>query len=239
MTREIWLQTHPYLRPVAELVADVERAAAGIGAPSARIPDWNAYRADFLAGVSLLSSTNVAIDLEPAELITEQIVARLPPRTMSPGLLRLVSWTATARYLRPVMTAFDAWRDEERWLRPNCPMCASLPAMAQLVGADPGRKRLLACGCCGTRWQFARTGCPFCGTNAQRLASLTVDTEPGLRIDYCESCRGYLKTYDGEGNEVLWISDWSTFHLDLIAHNHDLKKLAASLYDFGPTIVGR
>jgi len=236
MTREGWLQTHTYLRPVAELAAEVERAAAGIDVPRVPIPDWNAYRADFLAGVSLLSSTHVAIDLEPAGQMTAQIVERLAPRPMSEGLSRFASWVATARFLQPVVAAFDSWRDEDRWLRPHCPTCASLPAMAQLVGADPGRKRLLVCGCCRTRWQFARTGCPYCGTNAQRLASLSVEGEANLRIDHCESCRGYLKTYDGEGNEALLLADWSSLHLDLIAHDRGLKKLAASLYEFEPAL---
>ena len=95
-----------------------------------------------------------------------------------PGLLRYLAWTAMARFLRPVVNAFDGWRDEDRWLRRYCPTCGSLPAMAQLVGADPGRKRLLSCGCCGTRWQFKRTGCPFCETDAQRLASVTIEGEP-------------------------------------------------------------
>ena len=119
-----------------------------------------------------------------------------------PGLLRYVVWTAMARFLRPVVDAFDGWRDEDRWLRRYCPTCGSLPAMAQLVGADPGRKRLLSCGCCGTRWQFKRTGCPFCdGQDEHRLMAMAVEGEGGLRIDYCEACGGYLKTYDGEGNE--------------------------------------
>jgi FdhE protein len=230
--RDSWLQTHPYLRPIAEIAADVERAAAGVEVPQARLPDWNDYRADFAGGVSLLSSSNVAIDLEPAERMAAQIADRLSPRPVSPGLLRMVSWTATRRFLRPVMMAFDSWRDEDRWLRPHCPTCASLPVMAQLIGGDPGRKRLLACGSCGTRWQFARTGCPFCGTNAQRLTSLAIDGEPGLRIDHCESCDGYLKTYDGEGNEALMLADWSTLHLDLLAQDRGLKKRTASLYEF-------
>jgi FdhE protein len=106
--------------------------------------------------------------------------------------------------------------------------------MAQLVGADPGRKRLLSCGCCGTRWQFKRTGCPFCDTDSQRLASVAIEGEPVLRIDHCESCGGYLKTYNGEGNETLLLSDWSSLHLDLIAHDRGLKRLASSLYQFEP-----
>ena len=30
------------------------------------------------------------------------------------------------------------------------------------------------------------------------------------------------------------LSDWSSLHLDLIAHDRGLKRLAASLYEFEP-----
>jgi FdhE protein len=154
----------------------------------------------------------------------------------SPGLLRYLGWTVMARYLLPVVEASGAWRDDERWLRKYCPTCGSSPAMAQLIGADPGRRRLLSCGCCGTRWQYKRTGCPFCESDSQRLASVTVEGEAGLRIDYCESCRGYLKTYDGQGNEAILLSDWTSLHLDLLAHDRGLKQLAVSLYELGPLL---
>jgi FdhE protein len=60
---------------------------------------------------------------------------------------------------------------------------------------------------------------------------VTVEGEGGLRIDYCESCRGYLKTYDGEGNEAVMLVDWTSIHLDVIARDRGLKRLAASLYE--------
>ena len=154
----------------------------------------------------------------------------------SPGLLRYLGWTAAARYFAPLVTAFDAWRDDEKWLRPYCPACGSAPAMAQLLGVDPGRKRLLACGCCGSRWQFRRTACPFCQSDSQRIASVAIEGEAGLRIDYCDSCSGYLKTYDGHGNEALLLSDWTSLHLDLIAQERGLKRLAVSLYEFEPAL---
>jgi FdhE protein len=150
----------------------------------------------------------------------------------APGLLRYVGWIAMARYLSPLVAAFDRWRDEEKWLRNYCPTCGSPPAMAQLVGVDPGRLRLLSCGCCGTRWRFGRTGCPFCEGDSQRLSALTVQGEGGLRIDHCSSCRGYIKTYDGQGNEPVLLSDWTSLHLDLVAQDRGLKRLATSLYDF-------
>ena len=275
MTQQVWLETHSYLRPLADLAADVDRSAAGLEVGSAGIPVWDDYRPDFLAGVSLLSSGGTSVNLEPGGQLAAALIARLASASTNwladqaraldadlnsapyaarriadfligdeavtppfPGLLRYLGWTAMARYLRPVVHDFAGWRDEDRWLRRYCPTCGSLPSMAQLVGADPGRKRLLSCGCCGTRWQFTRTACPFCEANSQRLASLAIEGEPRLRIDHCEACRGYLKTYDGEGDESLLLADWSSLHLDLIAQDRGLKRLAASLFDPGTLAPG-
>ena len=149
-----------------------------------------------------------------------------------PGLLRYLGWTALARFLYPLRDAFGTWREEEQWLRSYCPTCGTLPAMAQLVGSDPGRLRLLFCGCCGTRWRFSRVGCPFCqNANDHRLSALTIEGEKYLRIDYCQSCQAYLKTYDGVGSETLFLADWTSLHLDIIARDHGLKRLTASLYE--------
>jgi len=275
MTQDLWLEAHSYFRPLAELSAQVDRAAAGIEVLNARIPDWEDYRADFLAGVPLLHST-AAVDLEPGgrmtvallgilvsetssaklaaearvldtELRREPQVSRriadflLGDETLRPpflGLLRYLAWTATARFLLPLVKAFDSWRDEERWLRSYCPTCGSLPAMAQLVGVDPGRLRLLSCGCCRTRWRYRRIGCPFCeSADDHRLSALAIEGEKYLRIDYCQFCRAYLKTYDGEGNETLFLADWTSLHLDLIACDRGLKRLASSLYELLPAHI--
>lgn len=104
--------------------------------------------------------------------------------------------------------------------------------MAQLLGNDPGRVRLLCCGCCGTRWRYRRTACPFCeNEDDHRLASVVIEGEEDLRIDYCESCRGYIKTYNGSGNELLLLADWTSLHLDVIAQDHGLNRFGVSLYE--------
>ena len=141
---------------------------------------------------------------------------------------------ALTRHLRPVVSAFAKWRDEERWLRNTCPVCGALPAMAQLIGVDPGRMRFLACGCCGSRWRYRRTACPFCEADSLRLGIVTVEGEAELRLDYCEACRGYLKTYNGVGREALLLADWTSIHLDLVARERGLKRLATSLYELDP-----
>jgi FdhE protein len=149
-----------------------------------------------------------------------------------PGPLRYLGWTALVRYLRPVVGAFAGWRNEEGWLRRYCPMCGAPPGMAQLVGTDPGRLRLLSCGYCSTRWRYRRTGCPFCEhDDDHRLSVVAVEGEAGLRIDYCEACSGYVKTYAGQGNETFLLADWTSLHLDILARDRGLKRLAGSLYE--------
>ena len=271
MTSDSWLQAHAYLRSVAELSAEVDRVAAGetLQAP---VPDWERYRPEFLAGVTLLQSAEAAIDLEPGGQTAAALIERLALTRSSgyfaaearalhaelqnephagrrmvdlllgdesavplfPGLARYLGWTAMRRFLGPVVLAFNHWRDEEKWRRRYCPTCGSLPAMAQLVGEEHGRQRFLWCGCCGTHWHYTRTCCPFCESDSQRLESVVVEGESGLRIDHCASCGGYIKTYDGHCNEGLLLSDWSSLHLDVLASDRGLKRLAASLYEFEP-----
>ena len=243
MTRDTWLAAHPYLRPVAEVDTLVLAAVAAIDLPVAAVPDWDAYEEDYRAGVPLLESSRAALDLEPPEqavlVLIDTLVASPLPAALTeqfspthPGLFRYLAWSVMVRYLAPVMTAFDAWRDEEHWLRNYCPTCGERPAMAQLLGKEPGRLRKLSCGRCKTRWRYRRTGCPFCdGQHEHRLAVVAVEGEAGLRIDYCETCSGYLKTYDGEGMESVLLADWTSLHLDLIARDRGLKRLAASLYE--------
>jgi len=151
---------------------------------------------------------------------------------MHPGLLRYLGWTALTRFLSPLGDEFGSWRDEAQWLRNYCPTCGSAPAMSQLVGIDPGRMRFLSCGCCGTRWQFRRIGCPYCESgDDHQLSALAIEGEKFLRIDYCQSCGAYLKTYDGTGSEQIFLADWTSLHLDLIARDRGLKRLANSLYE--------
>jgi FdhE protein len=76
-------------------------------------------------------------------------------------------------------------------------------------------------------------GCPFCGVcDDRRLAVLALEGEAGLRIDYCKSCNGYLKTYEGqERGESFLLADWSSLHLDVLARDRGLKRLATSLFE--------
>ena len=249
MTCDTWVARHPYLQPIAAVRAAVDAAASQVATPATREPDWNDYADDFYAGVPLLESDRCAIEVPDPSSIVNRMIGALSSAPMpawlrdqcaalegedaaTQPLFRLLLWAVLARELEPVVSTFDRWRDEDRWLRNYCPTCGAPPAMAQLVGRTEGRLRLLSCGCCGTRWRYRRTGCPFCEpSDDHRLAVVAVQGEDGLRIDYCDRCQGYLKTYDGQGSEAVLLADWTSLHLDLLARERGLKRLAASLYE--------
>jgi FdhE protein len=208
------------LSPVADLLLPLTRTLAALPLPAALVEPCRELEAQ-------LRSEPDAPHLAMAGVLG---TGSLPPAHQ--GLLHYLGWRLLVRSLRPVVRAFGGWRDEERWLRNYCPTCGSPPAMAQLVGKDPGRLRLLSCGCCRTRWRYRRTGCPFCeNRDDHRLSVLDIEGEEGLRIDYCEACRGYLKTYGGEGNESVLLADWTSLHLDIVARDRGLKRLAGSLFE--------
>src|SRR5689334_7690929 len=180
MTREQWLGSHPYLRPLAEFHSALDEAVAAWAPAAAAVPEFEDHRADYAAGVPLLQSSGVVLDLEPAAQLLTPLFARLAARpppgrqaaelraleaelratpdaprralawllgqgdfpSSAPGMLQFAGWHALARFLQPLVQAFGAWRDDERWLRRYCPTCGAPPAMAQLVGNDPGRKRI-------------------------------------------------------------------------------------------------
>lgn len=157
----------------------------------------------------------------------------------NPGLLRFLGWTTLRVALAPALRAYSAWREEaaalggeDPWLRGECPTCGAPPAMAQLIGSEEGRRRVLACGNCGSRWGYRRTGCPFCGNESpDRLGVLELEGEDRLRLDICESCAGYLKTYVGKGEEGTFLADWTTLHLDVLARERGLNRVGGSLYE--------
>jgi FdhE protein len=214
------------LLPAGILVCSLVGALATGAASDPLAADAGALRAE------------LGILADPARGVVDWLLGDAALQPSNPGLLRFLGWTATRRWLQPVVGAFARWRDEERWLRRYCPTCGSPPAMAWLVGVDPGHQRFLACGGCGTRWRYRRTACPFCEHESHRLGVVVVQSEPGFRIDWCEGCRGYLKAYQGQGNEAIGLADWTTLHLDVAAQQRGLQRLAASLYDLDGLLDG-
>lgn len=105
------------------------------------------------------------------------------------------------------------------WNHGYCPVCGSLPSIAELSGQE-GKKHLL-CSLCGNTWTFNRLTCVHCGnTDTETLAYFTSEENPGCRVDTCRACNKYLKVVDRRERDeglMLEIMDIATLHLDLLA----------------------
>ena len=218
------LRTKAHGTPLAAAGAVVLGAVAG-GVAAAPLPSRIA--AGF-AEVARALSTDEARSAAVAWLLAGGDEAAAPVQA---GLLRLVGWAAMGRVLAPLVEPFAAWREEAAWGRPACPTCGQLPVMAQLVTEGEARRRFLVCGCCPTRWPFKRVGCPYCGSEDPARLDVIELGPSGERLDVCEACKGYVKTYVGAGREVLLLADWTTLVLDAMAVERGYARRGASLFD--------
>lgn len=139
-------------------------------------------------------------------------------------LTRKTFW-ATLDKLIPV--ELKVWQKDD-WQGNYCPICGRRPVMAQLKKLNEGRARYLICGGCRTLWNYLRLGCPYCGNkDLERIHILEFDDKRTIRLDVCEVCNAYLKTYGEEDEENIYLRDWTTLHLDLLAEEKNLHKCGA------------
>ncbi|MBI2164500.1 MAG: formate dehydrogenase accessory protein FdhE, partial [candidate division NC10 bacterium] len=117
------------------------------------------------------------------------------------------------------MESLQSLTEDVPWHRPLCPICGSVPSLAELRG-EPGR-RYLRCSLCEGAWRVPRLRCPFCATTDHtRLRYLRIEEDPGMRLDLCDACRRYLKTRIAPGGEAEadpFGRDLATLHLDILA----------------------
>ncbi len=149
--------------------------------------------------------------------------------TVSP-LLAFLIWKLLTKLLASWREDLEQRLPELAWEEPICPLCGAGPSMAQLVRTSTGRKRLLVCGCCAMRWEYKRIGCPHCGNEEQSQLSIIEPEDEPFRIDCCQQCKGYIKTYTGKDGDGLMLADWSSLHLDALAMQQGWQRQAESLY---------
>lgn len=76
-----------------------------------------------------------------------------------------------------------------------CPCCHSPADMSMLV--DKEGRRLLHCSLCGHRWRYARTACPYCGTDkADNIEMMFAEGRQEERAERCLTCDAYLLAVD-------------------------------------------
>lgn len=250
-----WIERHPYLEGLAALHGAVEgqgaarprhdpRPAEEIarGVPLLRSPSLDP--GVFVeAGAILAATAQALLGAELPARLLEQCGALCAQLEDDPAFaVRLVRTAAEMQVAPSSLETFLAWKSLGRALGPSertegwtlncCPTCGALPAMAHLRASDRGRERALACGLCGTRWTYARIGCPYCKSDElQHLGVLEPEDDEGFRIDVCKQCGSYLKTYVGEGGEALALADWTTLHLDAACRERGLRRAGPSLYE--------
>ncbi len=116
----------------------------------------------------------------------------------------------------------------------RCPVCGARPQVSILRPESHGAKRYLMCALCGSEWRYKRVCCPACGEEEfKKLAyHKPPDFElPHVRVEVCESCRGYIKSVDltEYGLAVPVVDELAALPLDVWAVEQGYRKIELNL----------
>ncbi|MCR5439769.1 MAG: formate dehydrogenase accessory protein FdhE [Selenomonas sp.] len=143
---------------------------------------------------------------------------------LNEALVRTLGWQIV-EVLVPAEVKDPVFWQGIGWKRNYCPVCGRQPVLAQLRKEQEGRARVLACDGCHTVWPYARLGCVYCGNDdLKEMHILEPEGESAMRLDVCDKCHAYLKTYNEEGEEEIYLRDWATIHLDFLGEEKSLQK---------------
>ena len=162
----------------------------------------------------------------------EAFAALCEQHALNEGFIRSTIWRMIAALVPAELKEPDGWnpdRDRPRFRENYCPVCGRRPVLAELRKYREGRTRDLICGGCGTRWLYARVGCVYCGNeNLEKMHTLEPTDSDLMRLDICDVCDSYIKTYRGPANgsdaDAIYRQDWASVHLDLLAEEKGLHK---------------
>ncbi|MGH2817216.1 MAG: formate dehydrogenase accessory protein FdhE [Actinomycetota bacterium] len=158
-----------------------------------------------------------------------------------PALLdpRLAFWIRVAA--GPILESAAGRVDplsSDQWGGRACPACGDVPQCSAIIeesgGFLQGAPRYLICGRCATWWAFPRAVCPSCGEDdSRKLGPYVSDEWDHARIDMCDTCRSYVKTFDLRKKEtaavIPLVDDVATLALDVWAHETGLTRPGVSL----------
>lgn len=195
--------------------AQVREQSLAEGRPLFRVDDWPVnpkapdrvlatVREAWAQALSHCRKYGPLLDTRPCLLNASQLVqwalsgqAPLLPDESCVGESRdaaaLVALLVARPFLRGAARALLVDLSMDHWHRRTCPIRGYSPAMAILVGET--RERRLWCQWCDTCWSVDRVGCVLCGNrDSSTLRYFDTDPPSALRIDVCDSCKGYIKT---------------------------------------------
>ena len=145
-------------------------------------------------------------------------------------MIRFLGWALIDALVPARVKDSSFWEHEAKWKRNYCPVCGRQAALAQLRKEQQGRARYLSCDGCHTVWPHKRIGCVYCqNIDLKKMHILEPEGEPEMRLDVCDECHTYLKTYNEEGAEDVYLRDWATIHLDLLGEEQGLRKKGSVL----------
>jgi formate dehydrogenase maturation protein FdhE len=115
-----------------------------------------------------------------------------------------------------------------------CPFCAGAPWIGSRRSASDadGAARHLHCALCGGSWQVMRIVCPVCGeSDPPKLPSFQSENYPGVRIEACETCKGYVKTIDLtlDARRVPEVDELLSLGMDLWAGEQGFMRIEPGL----------
>lgn len=214
--------------PLLDLAASIDAIPEEVDSAVAVLADGSpgplvASGRDLLAQPSSQRRDLVATWLDDTTLVDPRVALWI--RVASGPLLEL----AAAR-LEPV--------GREEWTGRACPICGDVPQCSAIVEESgafmQGAPRYLVCGRCSSWWAFPRATCSICEEDdSTKLGSFFAEDRPWARVDVCDSCMGYIKTFDlreKQARDVLpLVDDVATVALDVWAHEKGLSRAGLSL----------
>jgi FdhE protein len=218
---------HPDARRLRRLVRELLRLAAEVGEGGASLARLRSRRLDAPALLSAAIAHDAdSIDRIASEADVEASALGVVARLAATPLLH-----ACEKRLRQQVPV--------AWMKGYCPICGAWPALAEMRGIE--RNRRLRCGRCGGDWAIPVLRCPFCDElRHDRLGSLLPESEEQKRrIDVCNTCKGYVKTFTTlapKSLRSLAMDDLASVELDIAAQERDYARPPHPAYPLAITI---
>jgi FdhE protein len=138
--------------------------------------------------------------------------------------------------LRPYAVVLAAAGIRPRRPHPEgaCPTCGGRPWIAVRRSASDmdGAQRFLGCALCAAEWEVGRSRCPSCGEeDPYRLPSFRSDRHSAVRIEACETCRGYVKSLDAtlDARVIPEVDELLSLSMDLWAQEQGFSRFEPGL----------
>ena len=149
---------------------------------------------------------------------------------LNAGLVLLFAQKSIEKAVQTYHKTISDFITDNHWQQKTCPVCGGVPTIAILRKGKAGRAKYLVCGTCRTEWKIKRIECPYCDNGRQEnIRIIEFDSEKDLRIDTCDVCKSYIKTYTGNSIDDIAMRDFASIHIDIASKQTGFKKAGTLL----------